>query len=123
MRTSPLLLLTAALPLYALSAGSKDAPSWVQEASSRQLPAYSGEVPAVVLLDERHVTVDASGAFTISSRRAIKVLTREGAKEADAAEFYSRKGVKVNHLSAWLIAPNGFTKSYEIGRASCRERV
>jgi hypothetical protein len=113
MRIWAVWLTLAALPAFAPGAPSKDVPSWVEEASSRALPAYSGDVPAVVLLDERHVTFDPSGTFTINSRRAIKVLTHEGAKQAAAEEFYFRNGRKVNRFQAWMISPNGFTKTYD----------
>jgi hypothetical protein len=102
-----------AVQVSALAASSKEVPSWVEEASSKQVPTYPGDVPAVVLLDERHVTLEPSGVMTIESRKAIKVLTREGAKEAEALEPYSRNGRKVTRLNAWLTAPNGFTKSYD----------
>ena len=38
------------LPGSGFAAGSKDAPSWVQDVSSRRLPAYNGKFPAAVLL-------------------------------------------------------------------------
>jgi hypothetical protein len=92
---------------------TKDVPSWVQEASSRALPQFPAKAPAAVLLDEKRVNVDASGLITTTTRRAVKVLTHEGQKEAVATEYYSNRGPKIKQLRAWLIAPSGFIKSYE----------
>lgn len=101
------------LPLLAQASAPKEAPSWVQEVSTRATPAYSGNVPAAVLLEEQHVTVDAAGIMTITMRRAVKVLTHEGRQEAIATEYYFAGGRKVKQLRAWLVAPNGFVKTFD----------
>ncbi len=107
-------LLSAALLSCSLYASApKDVPSWVSEVTSRSAPAYPGKVPAAVLLDEQHVTFDASGLKTISSRKAVKVLTYEGRDEAAVSEYYFRGGRKVTHLRAWLVTPTGYVKSYD----------
>jgi hypothetical protein len=92
---------------------SKDVPSWVQEVSSRNLPAYNGKVPAAVLLEEQRVSVDGLGLVTTKERKAIKIFTHEGKREAEATVAYSRGGRRVKSLRAWLIAPNGFVKTFE----------
>jgi hypothetical protein len=96
-------------------AAPKDAPSWVEEASSKILPSYGGKVPAAVLLEERRVSVDNSGLVTIRVRKAIKILTHEGQRSAEAMVPYLRGGSRVNGLHAWLVAPGGFVKTYEKG--------
>jgi Domain of Unknown Function with PDB structure (DUF3857)/Transglutaminase-like superfamily len=109
-------LAIAALALGALTAHGappKDAPSWVQEVSSRALPSYRGRVPAAVLLSEQHVTVDSSGLMTTTTREAIKILTHEGQRRAVAEEYYFTGGRKVKQLRAWLVAPDGFVKTYD----------
>ena len=57
-------------------------PSWLTELASGQVPEYDSEVGAVVLLNEHTVTVEPDGKVTTSVRKAIKVLTREGRREA-----------------------------------------
>jgi hypothetical protein len=74
---------------------TKDVPSWVQEASSRALPQFPAKAPAAVLLDEKRVNVDASGLITTTTRRAVKVLTHEGQKEAVATQYYSKREPKI----------------------------
>lgn len=69
-------------------------------------------MPAAVLLNERHVTVEASGDILIQTRRAVKILTDEGRKEATAAAWYYA-GEKPPRIRAWLIGPSGFIKAYK----------
>jgi hypothetical protein len=92
---------------------NKDLPSWVEEAASRKLPAYPGKVPAAVLLDEQHVTFDPSGQVTTVQRAAIKVLTQEGKHEALVKVHYWKNRREIKDLHAWLVAPNGFEKTFE----------
>jgi hypothetical protein len=97
----------------AFAGAAKDVPSWVQEVSSRATRAYPGKVPAAVLLSEEHVTVDPSGLITTHTRAAIKILTHEGQRHVGAEEHYSKNGRRVTQLRAWLVAPNGFIKTFE----------
>ena len=100
----------ALLPAYVC--GKDTAPDWVREISTRAVPSYPGKVPITVLLEEQHVTVDGTGRITISVRKAIKILNQEGRKEAYAVIPYFATSSKVKELHAWLVAPNGFTKTY-----------
>ena len=97
-------------PLLGIAAA--DAPSWVQEIASRAMPAYDAKVPVAVLLDEQRVTVDGTGKVTTDYRKAIKVLTREGRNEAAAGIPYVAGSDKVRDVHAWLVASNGFIKTY-----------
>ena len=79
------------------------------------MPAYPGKVPAAVLLQEQHVTVDTAGGMSTVTRSAIKVLTHEGRRAAVATAGYYKNGRQVKELRAWLIAPNGFQKTFDKG--------
>jgi hypothetical protein len=92
---------------------AKDIPSWVEEASTRKLPAYSGKVPAAVLLDEQHVTMDTAGTMTTVERRAIKILNQQGRRDAIVFVHYWKSRRDVKDLHAWLIAPSGFQKTFD----------
>jgi transglutaminase-like putative cysteine protease len=92
---------------------NKDVPSWVQELSTRKLPAYSGKVPAAVLLQDQHVTLDQSGAFTTVERHAIKILNQQGKHDAFVAVHYWKNRRDVKDLHAWLISPDGFQKTFD----------
>ena len=82
-------------------------PAWLVEAARRPLPQYDARVPAVVLLNERRATVSDAGKVTISIRRAIRILARNGASEARAAEVYTSGASTVRVTRGWMIAPSG----------------
>jgi hypothetical protein len=112
MRTVSLLtLLTLSPALWAFA--NKDVPSWVEEVATRKLPAYPGKVPAAVLLDDQHVTMDASGNMTVVERHAIKILNQQGKKDAVVVVPYWKNHRDVKDLHAWIVAPNGFQKTFE----------
>jgi hypothetical protein len=92
---------------------NKDVPSWVQEVVTRKLPAYPGKVPAVVLLTEQHVTMDSAGMMTVVERGAIKVLNQQGKRDAIVRVPYWKSRRDVKDLHAWIVAPNGFEKTFE----------
>src|SRR6185437_9504885 len=73
------------------AATPKGAPSWVEEAASTALPNYPGKVPAAILLEERRVSVDNSGLMTTTIRKAIKILTHEGQRSAEAVILFTRR--------------------------------
>ncbi len=101
-------LLLIAGTIYA----AEPAPGWLQEISGRSIPNYPGRVPAAVLLNEEHVTVDASGKTAVNFRKAIKILNQEGRRDASAAIPYFSGNGKIKELRAWIVAPGGFTKSF-----------
>ncbi len=111
-RASSILAAFAMSPLL-WGFANKDVPSWVEEVASRKLPVYSGKVPAAVLLDEQHVTFDASGQLTTLHRGAIKVLTQEGKKDALVRVHYWKNRREIKDLHAWVVAPNGFEKAFD----------
>ena len=76
------------LSSVSFGAPAKEVPSWVGEVSSRSLPPYSGKIPAAVLVQERRVSVDSLGLVTTKERKAIKILTQGGKREAEATVAY-----------------------------------
>ena len=87
-------------------------PSWLTELASSQVPEYDSEVGAVVLLDEKTVTVEPDGKVTTSVRKAVKVLTREGRREARGVVIYRSDSGKVRRLRAWTLYPSGASKTH-----------
>ena len=104
-----LLLLVA--PAQAAVAGD-EAPVWVQQAATLKLPSYDKEVPAVVLLNERIVTIDSDGRITETVNYAVRVLQREGREYATGHVVYNPDSGKVKELRAWLIRPGSADKRY-----------
>lgn len=109
------LVILAAVPAGFAKSKEKEAPSWVTEVATRATPAYSGRVPAAVLLYEQKVTVDSLGMMDVITRRAVKILTHEGKGEAEVTEGYEKGGRQVKDLHAWLVAPTGYVKTFDKG--------
>jgi hypothetical protein len=89
-----------------------DAPAWLRQAAAASAPAYSKEVPAVVLHKEQRVTIEESGKTVTVTTYAVRVLTREGRGAAVAREVYLTDTGKVREMRAWLIRPSGEVKKY-----------
>jgi Domain of Unknown Function with PDB structure (DUF3857)/Transglutaminase-like superfamily len=90
------------------------APSWLRQAASATVPTtYEKNVKAVVLHNEQQVTLEGSGMLVTTENKAIKVLTREGRREAVALAFYLVSSGKVREMNAWLIRPDGSVKEYD----------
>ena len=94
-------------------ANNKDVPSWVEEVATRTVPTYPGKVPAAVLLDDQHVTMDAAGMLTVFQRRAIKILNQQGKRDAEVVVPYWKNRREVKDLHAWIVAPGGFQKTFD----------
>lgn len=90
----------------------EDVPQWLRQAITSPKKDFDKNVPAVVLLKEQRVTVDNEGKVTTSEIGAIKILTREGKKEAGTGFAYYNDSSKVKELHAWLVATNGEIKRY-----------
>lgn len=113
MRTK---LLSLGLLILSAAAGAKaagdEAPAWLQQAAKAPVPVYEKDVPAVVLRKEQEVTLNSDGRIVTTTTFAVRILTREGRRFAEAAELYLTRASKVRELNAWLIRPNGFVKKY-----------
>lgn len=84
-----------------------DVPAWLRQAAALSVPSYDKEVKAVTLMGEQHVTVDGSGKTITVTTAAIKIISRDGRKEARANVIYNTDSEKVKELRAWMIRPNG----------------
>jgi hypothetical protein len=106
------LAFTFALGISLLFGASDSAPEWVREAATRTLPNYPAEVQAATLLHEEHVTVSPDGSTLTQEREAVRILAQEGASRASCGVPYFKKVTKIRDLKAWLIAPDGASKTY-----------
>jgi hypothetical protein len=89
-----------------------EAPQWLRRAAASSVPSYDPKVPAVVLFNERKLSVDESGRVMTESRYAVRIRSREGRAVAVAREIYSTDTGKIRDLHAWLIRPSGVVKQY-----------
>src|SRR5438309_11705659 len=107
VRTLAPLLLVVAFSSAALAG----VPDWFRNATHQAVPAYAPETNAVLLLDEGKITVKDSGEIRSSGREVYKILRPQGRGVGKTTICYDDQ-TKVTYLKGW-----------EIGRASCRERV
>jgi len=96
----------AAAPMLATSAplpAAVKAPQWLLDEVYRQLPSYSPETEAVVLLDEQTTSVNPSGVIVTTGRRAIRVLRPGGAREASRLILFNAFDTKVRSMTGWVV--------------------
>lgn len=103
-------LLRISLILLSLAApGARAAtpfPDWVVQAAAAKLPTYAADISAVVLLDDRLVSVAPDGRATERQRRVLKILRPQGRDYAHIVASYS-KDEKLEYFHVWSIAPDG----------------
>jgi hypothetical protein len=105
---APLALVTFTTRLHA-----DDAPPWMRDAAAAPVPKFDKPVSAYVLLNEGTTTVDPDGRLVTTERRVLKVLNREGRREAAAYVSYTSGESKVRDLRAWLLRPSGAVRKYD----------
>lgn len=89
-----------------------DPPSWLREIATTKPLAYPARIPAVVLWNEEHVNLEEGGKLTTTTRKAVRILNKEGRRQAFAVEQYLASAGKVKDLRAWMIFPSGEFKKY-----------
>lgn len=94
------------------SGGGDDAPDWLRQLASLNPGSYEKAVKAVVLLKEQSVTLNGDGKLITNERYAVRILTREGRREAVAIAPYLSNFSEIRNLDAWLIAPGGTVTTY-----------
>ncbi len=94
-------------------------PDWLRAAASQPTTGYSNETNAVVLLDERSLTVRDSGETIGLHRLAIKILRPSGREDAIFPIFFDKE-TKLNFVHIWTITAAG--KEYEVKEKELLER-
>jgi len=99
----PLMLVLVALP-----AGTQGAslPDWLVAAAARN-PSGVGRAHAVVLHDEQIIAVPGRGRTVTTTRRAIRIVSREAAEDAMAGRSYVRGTSEVKGFKAWTLGADG----------------
>lgn len=98
-----------------------DPPAWLTQAAALRPQAYEKNVEAVVLRNDQHVTLGTDGKLVTVDKYAVRILSREGRREAAAIAFYLSKFSQIRDMEAWLIAPTGGVKSY--GKKEIIDRI
>ena len=100
-----------ALSCVALSArpalASKDSvPDWVRASASAPIPTYSPNTEAVILLNERTLSVDKDGKAVEHVREVVKVL-RPGGRDYGIVRVFFDNDSKILSMHVWSIGPDG----------------
>src|SRR5215510_7101599 len=114
MRTRGRLALATLTILAAATAAfaGDDVPAWLQQAAATATPTFDKDVVAVVLLNDQRITVSEDGRVVTTRTYAVRILNREGRREAVAREIYQTDTGKVRELHAWLMRSSGPAKRY-----------
>ncbi len=108
-------LVGLALAAGTLLAGD-DVPQWLRDAASAPQKTYDRRVPAVVLLQEVQVTVEANGKTDTVKRGAIRVLNRDGREYARVSMVYITSTDKVRDFRGWILPVSGQPIKYKKDR-------
>jgi hypothetical protein len=94
------------LAAYSVSR-AESAPDWLTSAGRADLAGFGNGSAAVVLGQWTEFTVDASGKFVKTERRALRVLNRKAAEPYLDAMGEENSDQKVTSVQTWTIAPSG----------------
>ena len=108
----PFSLLLCVLALCGLAPAADDAPQWLKQAASVSVPSFDREVPAVLILNEQSIAVDAGGRQKSLVRSALRILKQQGRDSAVARVYYRTDGEKIREMEAWMISPSGRVRKY-----------
>ncbi|HEY0758091.1 MAG TPA: DUF3857 and transglutaminase domain-containing protein [Acidisarcina sp.] len=86
--------------------GSSSFPDWVVQAAITKTPVYPPATRAVVLLDDRLLSIGEDGRAIERHREVIKILRPQGREFAEIAVSFS-KDEKLNSFHCWSIGPDG----------------
>jgi transglutaminase-like putative cysteine protease len=84
-----------------------DLPPWLREAANHKTPSYTQDVPAAVLLNEERIAVEDNGRVLTTIRKAVRILTRAGRKQAFVMQTYFTGNGRIRDSRGWVLSPNG----------------
>jgi transglutaminase-like putative cysteine protease len=90
-----------------LASADATAPAWLSQAAASALTPAQASAPAVVLLDERMVTVGLDGTQSIRHLYAAKINSREGRTAGSLGEVYLTDTGRVVQARGWIIRASG----------------
>src|SRR5579862_1588834 len=81
-------------------------PDWVLQAAAGPLPEHSRDAKAIVLLEDKLITVQSDGRAVERYRRVVKILRPRGRDYAEPSAWFSKDG-KLLSFHVWSIGPDG----------------
>jgi hypothetical protein len=90
--------------LLAFMAGGMraDVEDWLKSVAALPVPEYKNAPPAVILLDDYSIEIDAHGRAETTHRWAVRILHLSARSLADGSVRYNGKSDKVSYAEAWL---------------------
>ncbi|HEY4256707.1 MAG TPA: transglutaminase domain-containing protein [Candidatus Udaeobacter sp.] len=95
-------VLFAAIPVIPAFCQSYDTPDWLTATMNLATPENAAHAPAVILLDDTSLEMDAKGVLTEIHREAIRILHISGRDYAAGHATYDGKADRVLEANAWL---------------------
>jgi hypothetical protein len=86
---------------------AESVPDWLATANHVDLGHLGDGAAAVIVGEWNDFTVDATGKFVSTERRAIRVLNRRSADRYLKAVGYENNDTKVQSIQTWSISPSG----------------
>src|ERR1700693_3513728 len=86
---------------------SESVPDWLSAAGRVDLNHFGEGSAAVVVGEWTDFTVDATGKFVMTERRALRVLNRRSADRYLDAVGFENNDTKVTSIETWAISPSG----------------
>ena len=90
-----------------LATQGSSVPEWLTAANQVDLGHFGEGSAAVIVGQWTDFSVDATGKFTLTERRAIRVLHRKSAERYLDAVGYENNETKVTSIETWTIDPSG----------------
>jgi hypothetical protein len=87
--------------------GADSVPDWLAAAGRVDLGHFGDGSAAVVIGQWTDFTVDATGKFVMTKRRAVRVLNRRSAEDSLAAGGEENSDQKVTSVQTWAVSPSG----------------
>jgi transglutaminase-like putative cysteine protease len=81
-------------------------PDWITQAAAARLPDHSPNARAIVLLEDKLITVQADGRAVERYRLALKILRSRGREYAEPSAWFSKDG-KLLSFHVWSIGADG----------------
>lgn len=116
--TSASLFTPAVMLFLASSFAWAGTPDWLRQARQASLPTYPDDTDAVVLLDERSISVSPTGEVHTTYRKAYKVLRPDGRSRGILSVYFDTE-TQLAFMKAWSITSDN--EEYEVKESDAIE--
>src|SRR5215472_1121966 len=93
-------------------------PDWLRQARQASLPTYPDDTDAIVLLDERSITVSPTGEVHTTYRKAYKILRPNGRSRGTLSVYFDTE-TQLAFMKAWSITSDN--EEYEVKESDAIE--